>query len=92
MESKKVGRFLKKNAGTILGIAGAMTGNPLLAAFGSGIGSLIEGKPIQNALLSAGLSYAGSKWVAPWIGEKNRRFSSITYNGWWYRRNNRYRI
>jgi hypothetical protein len=67
---KKVGRFLKKNAGTILGIAGAMTGNPLLAAFGSGIGSLIEGKPIQNALLSAGLSYAGSKWVAPWIGEK----------------------
>jgi hypothetical protein len=67
---KKVGKFLKKNAGTILGIAGAMTGNPLLAALGSGIGSLIEGKPIQQALLSAGMSFAGTKWVGPWIGKQ----------------------
>jgi hypothetical protein len=67
---KKVGKFLKKNAGTILGIAGAMTGNPWLAALGSGVGSLIEGKPIQNALISAGLSFAGTKWVGPWIGEQ----------------------
>jgi len=67
---KKVGKFLKKNAGTILGIAGAMTGNPWFAALGSGIGSLIEGKPIQSALLSAGMSFAGTKWVGPWIGEQ----------------------
>jgi hypothetical protein len=67
---KKVGKFLKRNAGTILGIAGAMTGNPWLAALGSGIGSLIEGKPIQSALLSAGMSFAGTKWVGPWIGEQ----------------------
>jgi hypothetical protein len=67
---KKVGKFLKKNAGTILGIAGAMTGNPWLAALGSGVGSLIEGKPIQSALVSAGLSFAGTKWVGPWIGEQ----------------------
>ena len=73
---RKVGRFLKKNAGTILGIAGAMTGNPLLAALGSGIGSLIEGKPIQNALISAGLGYAGTKWVGPWIGEQVAGISS----------------
>jgi hypothetical protein len=67
---KKVGKFLKRNAGTILGIAGAMTGNPWLAALGSGIGSLIEGKPIQAALLSAGMSFAGTKWVGPWIGKQ----------------------
>ena len=67
---KKVGKFLKKNAGTILGIAGAMTGMPWLAALGSGVGSLIEGKPLQSALLSAGLSFAGTEWVGPWIGDK----------------------
>jgi hypothetical protein len=67
---KKVGKFLKRNAGTILGIAGAMTMNPWLAALGSGIGSLIEGKPIQSALISAGLSFAATEWVAPWISEK----------------------
>ena len=67
---KKVGKFLKKNAGTILGIAGAMTGQPWLAALGSGIGSLIEGKPIQSALIRAGLSFAGTEWVGPWIGEQ----------------------
>jgi hypothetical protein len=67
---KKVGKWLKSNAGTILGIAGAMTGNPWLAALGSGIGSLIEGKPIQQALLSAGMSFAGTKWVGPWIGKQ----------------------
>jgi hypothetical protein len=73
---KKVGKFVKKNAGTILGIAGAMTGNPWLAALGSGVGSLIEGKPLQNALISAGLSFAGSKWVGPYIGEKLGAVSS----------------
>ena len=67
---KKVGKFLKRNAGTILGIAGALTGNPWLAALGSGVGSLIEGKPLQSALISAGLSFAGTKWVGPWIGEQ----------------------
>jgi len=67
---KKVGKFLKRNAGTILGIAGAMTGQPWLAALGSGIGSLIEGKPLGQALLSAGMSFAGTKWVGPWIGEQ----------------------
>ena len=67
---KKVGKFLKKNAGTILGIAGALTGNPFLAALGSGVGSLIEGKPISSALLSAGMSFVGTKWVGPWIGKQ----------------------
>ena len=75
--AKKVGGFLKKNAGTILGIAGAMTGNPWLAALGSGIGSLVEGKPLKNALLSAGLSFAGTKWVGPWIGEKLSGIQSL---------------
>lgn len=67
---KKVGKFLKKNAGTILGIAGAMTGNPWLAALGSGIGSLIEGKGLKGALLSAGLAFVGTKWVSPWISKQ----------------------
>ena len=67
---KKVGKFIKKNAGTILGIAGALTGNPFLAALGSGIGSLIEGKPLGAALLSAGMSFVGTKWVGPWIGKQ----------------------
>ena len=67
---KKVGKFLKKNAGTILGIAGALTGNPWLAALGSGVGSLIEGKPLKQALLSAGMSFVGTKWVGPWIGKQ----------------------
>ena len=76
---KKVGKFLKNNAGTILGIAGAMTGNPWLAALGSGIGSLIEGKPMGQALLSAGMSFAGTKWVGPWIGEKLSAISPTTF-------------
>jgi hypothetical protein len=67
---KKVGSFLKKNAGTILGIAGAMTGNPWLAALGSGVGGLIEGKPLQSALVSAGMSFAGTKWVGPWVSKQ----------------------
>jgi hypothetical protein len=67
---KKVGKFLKKNAGTILGIAGAMTGNPWLAALGSGVGSLIEGKGLKGALLSAGMSFVGTKWVSPWISKQ----------------------
>jgi len=67
---KKVGKFLKNNAGTILGIAGAMTGNPWLAALGSGIGSLIEGKGIKGALISAGMSFVATKWVGPWLGEQ----------------------
>jgi len=67
---KKVGKFLKKNASTILGTAGAMTGQPWLAALGSGIGKLIEGEGIKSALLSAAMSYASSEWVGPWIGEK----------------------
>jgi hypothetical protein len=74
---KKIGKFLKKNAGTILGIAGAMTGSPWLAALGSGIGSLIEGKPIQAALLSAGMSFVGTKWVGPWIGEQLQGIQSL---------------
>jgi len=67
---KKVGKFLKKNAGTILGIAGAMTGMPWLAALGAGVGSLIEGKPLKIALLSAGMSFVGTKWVSPWISKQ----------------------
>jgi hypothetical protein len=74
---KKIGRFVKKNAGTILGIAGAITGQPWLAALGSGVGSLIEGKPIQNALLSAGLSFAGTKWVGPWIGKQLKGIEAL---------------
>ena len=68
--AKKVGGFLKDNAGTILGIAGAMTGNPWLAALGSGIGALIEGKGIKEALIGAGVSYIGTRWVGPWIGKQ----------------------
>jgi hypothetical protein len=67
---KKVGKFLKNNASTILGIAGAMTGNPWLAALGSGIGKLIEGEGIRGALISAGMSFVGTKWVGPWIGRQ----------------------
>ena len=77
---KKVGKFLKKNAGTILGIAGAMTGNPWLAALGSGIGSLIEGKPIGKALLSAGMSFVGTEWVGPFIGEQLSGIAPITFD------------
>jgi len=66
---KKVGKFLKRNASTILGVAGALTGQPWLAALGSGIGSLIEGKPLKAALLSAGMAFVGTKWVGPWISK-----------------------
>ena len=67
--TKKVGKFLKRNAGTILGIAGAMTGNPFLAALGAGIGTLIEGRGIKQALVGAGMAFVGAKWVGPWMGE-----------------------
>ena len=67
---KKVGKFLKKNASTILGIAGALTLNPWLAALGSGVGSLIEGKPLEVALFKAAMSFAATKWVSPWISKQ----------------------
>ena len=67
---KKVGKFLKKNAGTILGIAGALTGNPFLAALGAGVGNYITTGDIKSSLMSAGMAFVGTKWVGPWIGKQ----------------------
>jgi hypothetical protein len=53
---KKVGSFLKKNAPTILGIVGAATGNPWLAALGSGIGTKIAGGSWKDAFTSAAIA------------------------------------
>lgn len=61
---KSLGKILKKAAPFIGTIIGAQFG-PIGAAIGSGLGSLAGGASTEEALLNAGLSWAGTKFLAP---------------------------
>jgi hypothetical protein len=62
---KSIGKVLKKAAPIIGSVVGFAVGGPIGSAIGSGIGSLAGGASPEQALVNAGLSFAGSKFVGP---------------------------
>lgn len=62
---KSIGKVLKKAAPIIGSVVGFAVGGPVGSAIGSGIGSLAGGASPEQALVNAGLSFAGSKFVGP---------------------------
>jgi len=62
---KKVGKVLKKAAPMIGSVVGFAIGGPAGAAIGSGLGSLASGRSPEEALINAGLSFAGAKYLGP---------------------------
>ena len=61
---KSIGKLLKKAAPIIGSIVGAQFG-PFGAAIGGGLGSLAGGASPEQALINAGLSFAGAKFAGP---------------------------
>ena len=66
---KKIGKMLKKAAPIIGSVVGFAVGGPSGAAIGSGLGSLAGGKSAEEALLNAGLSFMGGKYLTPSISK-----------------------
>ncbi len=66
---KSIGKLLKKAAPIIGSVVGMAVGGPAGAAIGSGLGSLAAGKSPEEALINAGLSFAGGKFLGP-MGDK----------------------
>ena len=62
---KSIGKVLKKAAPIIGSVVGFAIGGPVGSAIGGGIGSLAGGASPEQALINAGLSFAGSKFVGP---------------------------
>ena len=62
---KKIGKMLKKAAPIIGSVVGFAVGGPAGAAIGSGLGSLAGGKSPEEAMLNAGLSFMGGKYLTP---------------------------
>ena len=65
---KNIGKTLKKSLPAIGSIVGfTLTGgSPIGAAIGGGLGSLAGGASPEDALINAGLSYAGGKFIGPY--------------------------
>ena len=63
---KKIGKLLKKAAPIIGSVIGFTIGGPAGAAIGSGLGSLAGGAKPEEALLNAGLSFMGGKYIGPY--------------------------
>jgi len=66
---KNIGKLLKKAAPIIGSVVGGAIGGPFGAAIGGGLGSLAGGASPEQALINAGLSFAGSKFLGP-MGDK----------------------
>ena len=66
---KSIGKLLKKAAPIIGTVVGGAIGGPVGAAIGGGLGSLAGGASPEQALINAGLSFAGAKFLGP-IGDK----------------------
>jgi hypothetical protein len=66
---KKIGKMLKKAAPIIGSVVGFAVGGPAGAAIGSGLGSLAGGKSAEEAILNAGLSYMGGKYLTPSVSK-----------------------
>lgn len=62
---KSIGKVLKKAAPIIGSVVGFAIGGPVGSAIGGGIGSLAGGASPEQALINAGLSFAGSKFLGP---------------------------
>ena len=62
---KNIGKLLKKAAPIIGSVVGGAIGGPFGAAVGGGLGSLAGGASPEQALINAGLSFAGSKFLGP---------------------------
>ena len=62
---KSIGKLLKKAAPMIGSVVGFAIGGPAGAAIGSGLGSLAGGASPEQALINAGLSFAGGKFLGP---------------------------
>lgn len=62
---KSIGKMLKKAAPIIGSVVGMAIGGPAGAAIGSGLGSLAAGRSPEEALINAGLSFAGGKFLGP---------------------------
>lgn len=62
---KSIGKVLKKAAPIIGSVVGFAVGGPVGSAIGGGIGSLAGGASPEQALINAGLSFAGSKFLGP---------------------------
>lgn len=62
---KSIGKTLKKAAPIIGSVVGGALGGPVGAAIGGGLGSLAGGASPEQALINAGLSFAGAKFLGP---------------------------
>ena len=62
---KSIGKLLKKAAPMIGSIVGFAVGGPAGAALGGGLGGLAAGQSPEQALLTAGMSFAGAKFLGP---------------------------
>ncbi len=62
---KSIGKLLKKAAPIIGSVVGGAIGGPFGAAIGGGLGSLAGGASPEQALINAGLSFAGAKFAGP---------------------------
>ena len=62
---KSIGKMFKKALPIIGSVVGGAIGGPMGAAIGGGLGSLAGGKSPEEALLNAGLSFAGAKFLGP---------------------------
>ena len=62
---KSIGKTLKKAAPIIGSVVGGAIGGPVGAAIGGGLGSLAGGASPEQALINAGLSFAGAKFIGP---------------------------
>ena len=62
---KSIGKVLKKAAPIIGSVVGGAIGGPVGAAIGGGLGSLAGGASPEQALINAGLSFAGAKFIGP---------------------------
>ena len=64
---KSIGKLFKKAAPIIGSVVGGAIGGPMGAAIGGGLGSLAGGASPEQALINAGLSFAGGKFFGPML-------------------------
>ena len=62
---KNIGKTFKKALPIIGSVVGAAIGGPAGAAIGGGLGGLASGQSPEQALMTAGLSFAGAKFIGP---------------------------
>jgi len=66
---KNIGKTFKKALPIIGSVVGAAIGGPAGAAIGGGLGGLASGQSPEQALVTAGLSFAGTKFLGPGLNQ-----------------------